>query len=118
MDPTQKLTARERKVLALVMDESLPPAVIAERLRSTPGAIREMLRRLRRFRGIDVPRATSRRPPLRTIRLPLRVMRRLQIIASRHGLSSGEAARRIFAVIERENLFEELMERGRGRTKS
>jgi hypothetical protein len=49
------------------------------------------------------------------VRLSARVMRRLAIIASRNNVSSGQVARWIFAAIDRENLFEELMERGRGR---
>lgn len=95
------------------MDESLPPAVIAERLRSTPNAIRVMLSRLRSVHGIDVPVVRGRS---RTIRLPARIMRRLVILGSRRGVASGQVARWIFTAIDRENLFEDLMERGRGRS--
>ena len=112
MGKTRPLTERERKVLAMVMDESLPPLVIAERVRTTPNAIRLLLSRLRVQHGIDVP-VVRGRP--RVIRLSGRVMRRLVILGSRNGVSSGQVARWIFAAIDRENLFEELMERGRGR---
>ncbi len=118
MEKPKPLTAREKKVLAMVLEESLPPSVVAERIRATPNAIRIMLCRLRLYRGIDVPVAgNSNRRTVRSVRLSARVMRRLAIIASRNNVSSGQVARWIFAAIDRENLFEELMERGRGRAK-
>lgn len=105
------MTPRQYRIYRAAKKEGAPPVEIAQRFRSSPDAIRSLLKRLR-ARGYDIPAAPSTsRARISTMALPRWLATQLKRDAKRRDMAPRDLAVEIVAEVLRRDLLAELIDR-------
>lgn len=105
------MTPRQYRIYQAAKKEGAAPVEIAQRFRSTPGAIRSVLKRLR-ARGYDIPAApVTSRARTSTMSLPRWLATQLKRDAKRRGMAPRDLAVEIIAEVVRRGAIPDLLDR-------
>lgn len=111
MPRVKGMTPRQYRIYRAAKKEGVPPVEIAQRLRSTPDAIRSVLKRLR-ARGYDIPAAsTGSRARTTTMSLPRWLATQLKRDAKRRGMAPRDLAVEIISEVIRRGSIPDLLDR-------
>lgn len=104
------LTPRQYRIYRAAKKDRAPPVEIAQRFRSSPDAIRSLLKRLR-ARGYDIPPASSTaRARSSTMALPRWLATQLRGHAKRRGMAPRDLAVEIVSEVLRRDLLSDLLD--------